>query len=591
MRNSDELKQRLVAILAADVAGYSRLMASDESATVASLDAARAVFRSQVEANQGRVIDMAGDSVLAVFEVATGAVSAALTIQKEIHALAQAVPEDRRMRFRIGVHLGDVMEKPDGSVYGDGVNIAARLEGLAAPGGVTVSDSVRSAVKSKVGAKFQDQGEQVVKNIPDPVRAYRMDAQAEPLSSPPARAAGTVSGVQTDNPSIAVLPFGNMSADAEQEFFVDGVTEDITNALSKISGLFVIACHSTNAYKGKPADARHVGRELGVRYVLEGSVRKAGERVRITAQLVDTSDGRQIWAARFDRDLSDVFALQDEITSNVVIALQVRLVEGEQARLWHRSTRSLPAWECLIQGLPHFRRFLKQDNHRARTLFERSVQIDPEFAAGWAWIAWTHWADARFLWTESPQASVDRAAELVDKAISLDSELTDCHSLLGAIHLMRHEFDQAIGAGERAVALEPNGADATALLAMTLNWSGRPGEAVELIRKAMLLSPSHSVWYSSVLAHANRLMGRNDEAIAVYRDALAHNPNHIGPHIGLTICYAESGRLDEARSQAEVLLRVSPSFTISRYAKSLTYKDPGQTGRSLDALRKAGLPA
>ncbi len=580
-------KKRLVAILAADAAGYSRLMSADEGATVAALDAARAVFRTHIESTQGRVIDMAGDSVLAVFELATAAVTAALAIQQELNGGHGDVPADRRMHFRIGVHLGEIIEKADGTIYGDGVNIAARLESLSEPGGTTVSDSVRNAVKGKVSAGFDDQGEQRVKNIADPVRAFRIQKEGSAESKPAAADPGPA---LTDKPSIAVLPFINMSTDAEQEFFADGITEDITNALSKISGLFVIASHSTSAYKNRSADLRQVGRELGVRYVLDGSVRKAGQRVRITAQLIETDDGHQVWAARFDRDLTDVFVLQDEITSNVVIALQVRLVEGEQARMWHKSTQSLPAWECLIQGLPHFRRFIREDNRRARSLFERSVQIDPQYAAGWVWIAWTHWADARFLWVDTPSAAVDQAAELAGKATALDAQLTDCHSLLGAIHLMRREYDAAIAAGERAVALEPNGTDAAALLAMTLNWSGRPADAAELIQKAMKLSPSQSDWHRAVLAHAYRLMGRNDEAVTIYREAIAHNPNHVGPHIGLTICYADSERIDEAKAQAKALLKISPGFTLAKYENSMTYKDREHSVRSLDALRKAGLP-
>ena len=585
-----ELKQRLAAILAADVAGYSRLMAADERATVAALDAARKVFRSRIESNQGRVIDMAGDSVLAVFETATGAVSAGLAVQHELNASLSAVSEDRRMRFRIGVHLGDVIEKADGTVYGDGVNIAARLEGLAEPGGITVSESIRTAVKGKVSASFEDQGAQQVKNISEPVRAYRLGTEGG-TAPKPTPAVGEIDLPLPDRPSIAILPFENMSSDPEQGFFGDGLAEDVITALSKISSLFVIARNSSFAYKGQSTDVRKISRELGVRYVLEGSIRATRTQIRITAQLIDAIDGHHLWAERYDRDLTDVFVLQDEITSNVVIALQVRLVEGEQARMWHKSTQSLPAWECLIQGLPHFRRFSKEDNRRARSLFERSVQIDPQYAAGWVWLAWTHWADARFLWTDSPSASVDQAAELARKAASLDGQLTDCHSLLGAIHLMRREYDNAIAAGERAIALEPSGADATALLAMTLNWSGRPAEAAELIQKAMKLSPSRSDWYRSVLAHAYRLIGRNDEAVAIYRDAIAHNPNHIGPHIGLTICYAQCGRIDEAEAQAKELLKISPGFTLARYEKSLTYKDREQSVRSLDALCKAGLPA
>ena len=299
------LQHRLAAILAADSAGYSRLMAVDDKATVAALDAARAVFREQVEAQQGRVIDMAGDSVLAVFGTVAGAVTAALAIQAQVNAVADAEAIDRRMRFRIGVHLGDVIEKADGTVYGDGVNIAARLQGLAEPGGITVSESIRSAVKGKVGASFEDHGEQAVKNIADPVRAWRLRTGAvEPVATVPAAPSITAIDLSLpDKPSIAVLPFVNMSGDPEQEYFTDGITEDIITELSRFHSLFVIARNSSFSYKGQSPDIRRVGKELGVRYVLEGSIRKSAQRIRVTGQLIDALTGNHLWAEKYDRVL------------------------------------------------------------------------------------------------------------------------------------------------------------------------------------------------------------------------------------------------------------------------------------------------
>ncbi len=299
------LQHRLAAILAADAAGYSRLMAVDDKATVAALDAARAVFREQVEAQQGRVIDMAGDSVLAVFGTVAGAVTAALAIQAQVNAVADAEAIDRRMRFRIGVHLGDVIEKADGTVYGDGVNIAARLQGLAEPGGITVSESIRSAVKGKVGASFEDHGEQAVKNIADPVRAWRLRTGAvEPVATVPAAPSITAIDLSLpDKPSIAVLPFVNMSGDPEQEYFTDGITEDIITELSRFHSLFVIARNSSFSYKGQSPDIRRVGKELGVRYVLEGSIRKSAQRIRVTGQLIDALTGNHLWAEKYGRVL------------------------------------------------------------------------------------------------------------------------------------------------------------------------------------------------------------------------------------------------------------------------------------------------
>ncbi len=381
------IRQRLTAILAADAVGYSRLMAADEPATVNALDTARAIFKSQIESHQGRVIDMAGDSVLAVFETAAGAVTAALAIQQELSTVSSSVPDDRRMRFRIGVHLGDVIEKPDGTVYGDGVNIAARLEGLAEAGGVTVSDAVKTALRGKVHAIFEDQGEQTVKNIAEPVRSYALRLTAEralpravgpPLPRRPARrvtiavAAGillviaaeaitflarwisrtdTAPAARTglsipDKPSIAVLPFENMSGDPEQAYFADGMTEDLITDLSKLSGLFVIARNSVFTYKGKAIKPEQVSRELGVRYVLEGSVRKAGNRVRITAQLVDATTGYHRWAERYDREVRDIFAMQEEVTRKIVAALAVQLTAAERERLARKYTDNLEAYDA-----------------------------------------------------------------------------------------------------------------------------------------------------------------------------------------------------------------------------------------------------
>ena len=322
------LRQRLAAILAADVAGYSRLMAADERATVAALEAARKVFRTQIEANQGRVIDMAGDSVLAVFDTATGAVSAALAIQKIVNSSAGSVPEDRRMHFRIGVHLGDVIEKADGTIYGDGVNIAARLEGLAEPGGLTISDSVHNAVRGKVSASFVDQGDRKMKNIPIPVHTFAVRAAgaAAPKAAP---AVGEIDLSPPDKPSIAVLPFANMSGDPDQEYFTDGVTEDIITELSRFRSLFVIARHSTFTYKGNAVDVRTVAKELGVRYVLEGSIRRSGNRIRVSGQLIDAVSGNHIWAERYDRLLEDVFAVQEEITRSIVTSIAPQIEASE----------------------------------------------------------------------------------------------------------------------------------------------------------------------------------------------------------------------------------------------------------------------
>lgn len=580
------VERRLAAILAADMVGFSRLMETDEAGTLAQLKLLRSeVIDPKIAEYRGRIVKTTGDGVLVEFASVADAVQSAVDIQRAMATRNANVPDDRSIRFRVGINLGEIIIEGD-DIYGNGVNVAARLEGLAEPGGICVSSNVYEQIENILSLGYEDLGEQQVKNIARPVRGYavRLDGSDELV------AAEAGADMAPETPSIAVLPFDNMSSDAEQEYFSDGITEDIITALSKISGLFVIARNSTFTYKGKAVNVKQVSRELGVRYVLEGSVRKGGNKVRITAQLIDATRGDHVWAARFDRDLTDVFALQDEITSNVVAALHVRLVEGEQARVWHKSTNNIAAWECLTLGLNHFRRFTREQNTRARKLFEQAVALDSDYSAAWVRLGWTHWADARYVWTDSPAKSVSEAAELAEKALAFDDTVSDTYALIGAIQLMRRDYDGAVAAGETAVSLEPNGADVTALLAMTLNWSGRPDEAEALIGKAMQLSPLHSDWYLAVQAHSLRLLSRLEEAVGIYEKSIARNPDHIGARIGLTSCFAELGREDLAKAQAAELLRISPKFTLAKYAESMTYKDPEHEKRSLDALRQADLP-
>jgi TolB-like protein/cytochrome c-type biogenesis protein CcmH/NrfG len=583
----ERVERRLAAIFAADMVGFSRLMEADEAGTLSRLKALRdGLIDPKIDEHGGRIVKTTGDGMLVEFASVVGAVQCAVEIQRAIADRNATVPCERKIEFRVGINLGDVIIEGD-DIYGNGVNIAARLEGLAEPGGVCVSGTVYDQIETMLGLRFDDLGEQQVKNIAKPVRGYSVQVTADEAAGAAPTPAETGA---PEAPSIAVLSFDNMSRDPEQEFFADGIAEDIITALSKISGLFVVARNSTFAYKGKSVDVKQVAREHRVRYILEGSVRRAGNRVRITAQLIDATTGHHAWAARFDRDLDDVFAVQDEITSNVVTALQVRLVEGEQARIWRRSTDNLAAWECLTHGLTHFRRFTKEDNSRARALLETAVELDPDYAAAWVWLAWTHWTEARFLWVESAAEATARAAEMMDKALALDPALSEVHSLKGAIYLMRREYDEAIAAGEKAVALDPNGADVTALLAMSLNWAGRPREALALIEKAMRLSPMYSAWFWAVRAHAYRLMEQWVEAIAAYEQSLERNPGTVGPHIGLTISLIEVGREEDARAQAAEVLRLNPDFSLEKYAGALTYKDPAHSERGLAALRKAGLP-
>ena len=586
------IQRRLSAVLAADMVGYARLMEVDEAGTLTRLKALRGeLIDRKFDEHRGRIVKTTGDGFLVEFDSVADAVQSAVEVQRGLAERNRSVQPDKHILFRIGINIGEIIIDGE-DIYGNGVNLAARLEGLAEPGGICISGPVYDQIENILSLGYEDLGEQKVKNITKPVRGYAIRMQTDETTAMATDARPDVPPPHVpERPSIAVLPFTNMSTDPEQEFFADGMSEDITTALSKISGLFVIARNSSFVYKGKAVDLRQVGRDLGVRYVLEGSVRTAGNKIRITAQLIEVAAGGHVWSARFDRDLTDLFALQDEITSNVVTALHVRLVEGEQARVWCRSTDNLGAWECLTQALPHFRRYTQQDNARARTLFEKAVELDPGYATAWVWIGWTHWAEARFLWVKEPGEAAARATELARKALALDNDLSETHALLSAIHLMNREFDEAIAEGEVAVGLDPNGADVTALLAMTLNWSGQPEEARAMIEKAKRMSPLYSAWYLAVQAHACRLTERHHEAIAAYRESIARNPDHIGPRIGLASCLAEVGRRDEARAEAAEVLRINPSFTLTKHGQSLTYRDPAHAERSLNALSAAGLPA
>jgi len=582
------LRQRLAAILAADAAGYSRLMSADERATVAALDAARGVFKARIEANQGRVIDMAGDSVLAVFETAIGAVSAALAVQKVLCKISDLQPQAQRMCFRIGVHLGDVMEKADGTVYGDGVNIAARLQGLAEPGGITVSESVRTAVRTKVAAGFEDQGEQRVKNISEPVRAFRIRVDGAFTKKPgAAEAAGRA---KSDRPSIAVLPFQNMSGEADQEYFSDGITEDLITDLSKLSGLLVIARNSTFTYKGHPVDVRQIGREFDVSHVLEGSVRRAGGRVRITAQLIESINGHHVWAQRYDRNLEDVFAIQDEITREIVTALDVRLLRGEQAAGWRKSLRRPEALDAYYRGLDLFNRVTREANAEATHCFEQVVALEPESPLGHLGKAWTELSAFRYGWSDSAPESLKRAAELAGQALELDEQCADAHALLGYYHLLAGAHDKAAAAGERAVALNPNHADNAANLACSYAVADQPAEAIPLLQRAIRLSPIYPTWYLNILGFANLRVGRYDEAETALKLALQREPGNARCRMLLAWVFHSRGRMDEARREAQEILRHDPAFRLKDAEPALAIiKDRKLVADYFAVLRELGL--
>jgi len=589
--SASTIRQRLATILAADVAGYSRLMGCDECGTVAALDAARAVFRKAIAGHQGRVIDMAGDSVLAVFETAQGALECALAVQDELDAASRDVAEDCRMRFRIGIHLGDVMEKDDGSVYGDGVNIAARLEGLAEAGGVTVSDAVQCALRQRTSARFEDLGEQQVKHIAGAVRVYRVLRESRPSVGPtagPAQVAAAASpGERVDKPSIAVLPLDNMSGDPEQEFFADGITEDIITELSRFRELFVISRNSSFKYKGKPIDVQAFARELGVQYVVEGSVRKAGRRVRITVQLIDAATDHHVWAERYDRDLEDIFAIQDEVTRAIVATLPGRVQAASRDRASRKRPENLAAWECVLTGKVLHHRSNRDDNARAQALLDRAIALEPAYAHAHAWKAcvlgqtWVH------NWCESRPAVEAQILKELQTALALDDNDSDVHRILAALNIIRDNHEQSVYHQKRALSLNPNDDLVVVQQGEILTWQGQPEEGIEWIRKAMRLNPYHPERFWSHLARACFTAGRHGEALEAL--ACLSSPDATQRAL-MAACHAELGDLDAAERERQAALALSPGFTIGEYASSLHYRREADTERHRAALGRAGFP-
>ena len=538
------MERKLAAIFSTDVKGYSRLMGEDEVETIRTITTYREVIATLIQQHRGRVVDSPGDNLLAEFASVIEAVQCAVAMQREIKTRNAELLPHRRMEFRIGINLGDVITEGE-RIYGDGVNIAARLEGLAEAGGICLSGTVYDQVKTRLALGYEDLGAQAVKNIAEPVRVYRVQMEPGAAASavrPPQRRAARlwqrgalavvgllrILGVGVtvwqrvfrppppsrvvftepapalalpDKPSIAVLPFVNMSRDPEQEYFSDGMTEDLITDLSKLAGLFVIARNSVFTYKGKAVKPEQVSRELGVRYVLQGSVRKAGDRVRITAQLVDATTGYHRWAERYDRELQDIFAVQEEISRKIVAALAVQLTAGEQARLGRQYTDNLEAYDYLLRGSESLGRYTQETNGQARQMFEKAIALDPTFALAYALLGLTYFGEWSLQWSQDPQ-TLERAFALAQQAVALDDSLPVAHRALGVVYQWRKQPAQAIAALERAIVLDPNDADGYASLAHVLNFTGKPEEALRLAQKAMRLNPHYPDSYLSNLGTA-----------------------------------------------------------------------------------------
>ena len=624
------MTERLVAVLAADVAGYSRLMQEDRHATLAALDECRELFRESVDVHGGRIVDTAGDSVLAVFDLVTEAVQAAVQVQEALGQRDKMQPEERRMRFRVGVHVGEVMHKEDGTIYGDGVNIAARLQAIAEPGGVCVSDAVRGSVAGRVEVKFGDLGEHDVKNIAEPVHAYRVQTPSAVAAAPtdpqapadrrlkpviamavalavvvivaaglwiareegptapqtvqetaaPEEEAPTIPG-----PSIAVLPFTNMSGDEEQEYFADGISEDLITELSRFEGLLVIARNSTFRFKGRAVDVAEVGEALGVRWVLEGGVRRTGDKVRITAQLIDVASGGHLWAERYDRELTDVFAVQDEVTQQIITAIQGQIGELAPTRGSKRLTESHEAYDLFLRGRVEKERRTEAAALRARDFLYQAIALDPAFAAAYAELSDAQHLAVYYSW-EVPDASREVAIRNAEKAVALDGSLPQAHAQLGRRLYETGQFNASAASLSTAIALDTNYALGYTALAALYAYTGEYELARRMAAKAGQLDPYaiRPLLYQGTTAFAQE---NYDEAIAALTAGVTLNPDFGAAYTWLAAAHALAGNDTEARDAAANLLRISPGFVAG--LEQLPFVDPALPNRLAQGLRLAGL--
>ena len=581
------MERRLAAILAADVVGYTRLMGADEAGTLQRLTELRQQnLEPLIAEHHGRIFKLIGDGLLVEFASVVDALACAQAWQDCVASHQAAVDEERRLTFRIGVNLGDVIVEGD-DIYGDGVNIAARIESLAEPGGVYLSGDAHRHAKGKLDIGFDDLGDHDLKNVAEPVQVYRVSADHLAAASAPAKPAALP---LPDKPSIAVLPFTNMSGDPEQEYFSDGITEDIITELSRIGDLFVIARNSSFSYKGKSLKVQEIGRDLGVAHLVEGSVRKAGNRVRVTAQLVEATTGNHVWAERYDRELDDIFAVQDDVTEQITEALQSRLQRPAEVRSERQTPQSIEAYDCILRAIEYSQRVTVEANAEVRVLCERALALDPDYAEAYTRLANTYVQEWNQGWKQHPEETLDRAEALALKATEINSGLAFAHAILEHLYLWKKEHDKAIASGERALALDPNDSDTHAIHAMTLSWAGRPVEALSAVEKAMRLNPHHPHWYHFVHGLAFFEAQRLDEALAAFRRGVARSPQFMPNHFYLAVTYADQERNSEARAEAAELIRLNPAMTLNSAQRLLPYRDRSRLEHCLNGLQEAGLP-
>jgi len=634
---TQEVKRKLTAILSADVKGYSRLMGEDEEWTLRTLNAYKETMKSLIQQHRGRIVNAPGDNVLAEFASVVDAVQCGVEIQQVLRAKNSVLTETRRMDFRIGINLGDVIEEGE-EIYGDGVNIAARLEGLAEPGGICISESAYQQIENKLPLRYDYLGEHEVKNIAKPVRAYRAQIESEATAKVISgkrviprqwqRAALAVGAIlivvvafiaiwksyirptapsqvaskekmavpPPDAPSMAILPFVNMSGDPKQEFLCDGITEDIITAFSKVPGLFVMARNSVFIYKGKPVEIKKVGGELGVQYIIEGSVQRSANQTRITAQLIDVVTGHHLWAERYDYDLKDQFAVQDEIAVKVLMATLQKL-RGQQgltlagATKYFRGKQGVDCYLKILEGHRYYYGFNIEDSRMARRIAEEAIAMYPEVPMSYVLMGSVHQLEYLLSLGKSPQESIERGMEMAQKALAMDDSIVAAHGLLSQFYTFRKDYEKALAEGERAVAMEPNGEATNTSYATNLNYAGKPKEAIPILEKALRYDPLSR---GTTLLHlhfgiAFGAIGQVEEAVTAYRKAIHLAPNNIFAHLALAATYPVMGREEKARAEAAEVLKIDPKFSVDEFAKVIPGKDRSRVDEYINALRKAGL--
>lgn len=589
----DIVQRRLVAILAADVVGFSRLTGADEDRTLARLRALRSdLIDPTIAVHHGRVVKRTGDGAIVEFRSVVDAVRCAIEVQNAMIERNAGVPPERRIELRIGVHLGDVVEESDGDLMGDGVNIAARLEGIAAPGAICLSEDAYRQVKARLDLSVSDLGETKLKNIREPMRIYSLqvgvanDAKPKPQEDPINTA---TSLALPEKPSIAVLPFQNLSGDPEQEYFADGVTEDIITELSKYRSVSVIARHSSFAFKGKQVGVQEIGRDLGVQYLLEGSVRRLGNRVRTTAQLIDARTGTHIWAERLDRELADLFAIQDEVVERIVTTIAIRLERTEQERAGVKRPEAMRAYDFILRARAIISE-TAEANQQARSLYEKALELEPLSIPALLGIGWSHLIDLYGRWSKPEGGGLERAHQLARKALAIDNSDYRVHFLLSSVLKDQRQFTESLAHCQQAMALNPNDAEGSARMGTLLVAMGRFEEALNWMQKAIRLNPLHPAWYLYTIGEAHYGARQYEQAITPLRAAISRFPNFLTPRRHLAATYAQLGRMDEARTQIIKIQQLDPSVSVNLYRERPLYENADDMEHYLDGLRKAGLP-